>query len=143
MPDQSNTKPEPWLDRFAEDASGHSVSSAGTVPEEVQTPGVAAVAAGFGDWQAQCDALIADTRKHVALPSDACVILSLASQVLLARRALRRLDEICALLDDYERQHLTPRNLAFEGMLLPRIAQIARGRTSSPNRPGAEAPTDK
>lgn len=48
MPDQSNTKPEPWLDRFAEDASGHSVSSAGTVPEEVQTPGVAAVAAGFG-----------------------------------------------------------------------------------------------
>ena len=101
--------------------------------EEGKMQGVAAVTGGFGDWQAECDALIADTRKHVVLPSDACVMLSLAAQVLLARRALRRLDEIRATLDDYEREHLTPRNLAFEGMLLPRIAQLARGQTSSPN----------
>lgn len=48
------------------------------------------------------------------------------------------LDEIRDLLDDYERQYLTPRNLTFEGMLLPRIASIVRG---SPNKPPDPTPT--
>jgi hypothetical protein len=38
------------------------------------------------EWQAEIDALIDDTRKHVAMPTDGCVITSLAAQVLLARR---------------------------------------------------------
>lgn len=37
-----------------------------------------------------------------------------------------RLREIRELLDDYERQHLAPRNLQFAGALLPRIASIVR-----------------
>lgn len=37
------------------------------------------------DFQARCDLLIAETRKHTALPSDACVILSLAAKILLLR----------------------------------------------------------
>ena len=88
---------------------------------------------GLGDWQAQCDALIAETRKHCALPSDPCVILALAAQTLLARRALSRLTDIRELLDAYEREHLAPRNLKFEGMILPRVVELARGQTSSPN----------
>ncbi len=48
---------------------------------------------GQADWQAQCEALVADTRKQVALPSDACVILALAARSLLARRELGRLRE--------------------------------------------------
>lgn len=35
--------------------------------------------------QTKIDALVDDTRKHTALPSDACVIQSLATQVLLLR----------------------------------------------------------
>jgi hypothetical protein len=93
-------------------------------------------AAALGDWQAQCDSLIHETRDMVAVPSDGSVILSLAAQTLLARRAL---DEIRGLLDEYEREYLTPRNLTFEGMLLPRIARIVRG---SPNTQGQPRPTE-
>ncbi len=47
MPEKLSTTPQPWLDRFAEDASGHSVSSEGSGPES-RSPAkvVAAVATG-------------------------------------------------------------------------------------------------
>lgn len=49
------------------------------------------VAEGSADWQAQVDALIDHTRSFVALPTDACVMTSLAAQVLLARKQIARL----------------------------------------------------
>lgn len=45
--------------------------------------------------------------------------------------ATAALSEIRSLIDDYEREHLTPRGLKYEGMILPRIAALSR--TSSPN----------
>lgn len=44
------------------------------------------------DFQAKIDSLVHETRGIVAVPSDACVIQSLAAQVLLARRDVARLD---------------------------------------------------
>jgi hypothetical protein len=38
--------------------------------------------------QGKIDAIVEDTRKHVALPTDACVIQSLATQLYLARKKL-------------------------------------------------------
>jgi len=59
---------------------------------ETEKVGSLAVTAGSApSWQSKCDALIEETRKMVALPSDGCVILSLAAQVLLARKEIARL----------------------------------------------------
>lgn len=41
------------------------------------------------------------------------------------------LTEIRTLIDDYEREHLTPCGLKYEGLILPRIAALSRA--SSPN----------
>ena len=49
-------------------------------------PPVLAPAHGSADFVSECDALIESTRKMTALPSDGCVIRSLAAQVLLAHR---------------------------------------------------------
>ncbi len=55
-----------------------------------QSP-VLALAHGSADWQSQVDALIEHTRSFVALPTDACVVTSLAAQVLLARKQIELL----------------------------------------------------
>jgi hypothetical protein len=46
---------------------------------------------GSADWQAQVDALIDHTRSFVALPTDGCVMTSLAAQVLLTRKQIELL----------------------------------------------------
>lgn len=57
------------------------------------------------DLQAKIDALVEDTRKQTALPSDACVIQSLATQVLLLRDVVHEFNrlapDIAQLLDGW------------------------------------------
>jgi len=53
--------------------------------------------------------------------------LEVAADLDRAADRLAKLEQIGAILDEYEREHLTPRGLKFEGMILPRIAQLTRG----------------
>lgn len=63
-----------------------------------EAPASLALAAGSADWQSQIDALIAHTRGFVALPTDACVMTSLAAQTLLARKHSEELQQIAEAL---------------------------------------------